>query len=134
MGSLAGKGQKFTLATVDLSSNISSVSLSESIDLADTTNLGDDDKTSIVTLKSGSVSFEGHFDAGTGAVDDTVGSNLGTAQDWEYFPGGDVASEVKYSGSLYISSYEVSGSVDGIVEFSAEGTVDGAVTRAVIAP
>lgn len=133
MGSLAGKGQVFTVATKDLSANISSVSLSESIDLADTTNLGDDDKTSLVTLKGSSVSFEGHFDAGTDLIDEVVGAALGTLQAWEYFPGGNVSAEVKYSGSMFITSYEISGGVDGIVEFSAEGTIDGAVAREVIA-
>ena len=46
-----------------------------------------------------------------------------------YGPGGSVASEARSAGSVFLSSYQVSSTVGGRVEYSASLQVTGAVTN-----
>jgi hypothetical protein len=64
-------------------------------------------------------------------LDALVGTILGqvTALEFEYGPGGSASGDIKYTGSAFCTNYSVSNPVDGIVSFTADFQVSGAVTR-----
>jgi hypothetical protein len=68
-----------SIAGVDLSDHIASVSLATQYDLVDTTQLGDTSKKMIAGLAANTVSFEFHQDFQTGSVESVIYPLLGTA-------------------------------------------------------
>jgi len=52
-----------------------------------------------------------------------------TASAFVYGPEGSTAGQVKYTGTAFLTSYEVSGGVGDIVGYTAEFQVTGAITR-----
>jgi hypothetical protein len=68
-----------SIAGVDLSDHISSISLATQYDLVDTTQFGDISKRVIAGLAANSVSFEFHQDFQAGSVEATIYPLLGTA-------------------------------------------------------
>lgn len=38
---------------------------------------------------------------------------------WKYYPSGSATGRIEYSGNAFLTSYEISGAVDGMVGFSA---------------
>lgn len=68
-----------SIAGVDLSDHIASISLATQYDLVDTTQFGDTSKKMIAGLAANSVSFEFHQDFQAGSVEATIYPLLGTA-------------------------------------------------------
>ena len=123
MAAIAGKGGKVVNDTNDVA-NISSWDLDVSVDMQDTTALGDDWKENISGLAEWSASAEGSWDIES----DTNGQ---TAFQTSFLAGTSVTLKLYvnaanyYSGSAYISSMSVSTPVDGKVDVSYEFTGDG---------
>jgi len=68
-----------SIAGVNLSDHIASISLATQYDLVDTTQFGDTSKKMIAGLAANSVSFEFHQDFQAGSVESTIYPLLGTA-------------------------------------------------------
>ena len=128
-----GKNSQFTIAdsgaTVrDISTSLNSVTLPRSIETLETTSFGSSSKSYVVGFADSTISVEGSFDATfDGYLAGLVGHE--TASAFVYGPEGTTAGMVKYTGTCFLTSYEVSGGVGDIVSFSAEFQVTGAVTR-----
>lgn len=139
MAFLHGKSSYFAIdnsggTLTDISAYCEEVSLSRSIETAETTTFGNDAKTYITGLTDATVSISGKFDPASSAIDDILSGILGQAAtvSWAY-RASDASVGVgnpEYQGEGIVTSYEVSGSVGDAVTFSAEVQVTGAVTRA----
>ena len=120
---------------IDISAYCEEVSLSRSIETAETTTFGNDSKTYITGLTDATVSLSGKFDAvNASAVDSVLTGILGSASSvsWAYRTSSASvsSSNPEYQGEGILTSYEVAATVGDAVTFSAELQVTGAVTRA----
>ena len=128
-----GKNSQFTIAdrgaTVrDISTSLNSVTMPRSIETLETTSFGSSSKSYVVGFSDSTISVEGSFDA---TFDGYLAGLVGfeTASAFVYGPEGTTASMIKYTGTCFLTSYEVSGGVGDIVSYSAEFQVTGAITR-----
>lgn len=127
-------------SVTDYSAYFNDVSLSRSIETAETTTFGDDDKEYIVGLKDATVSLSGLFDAtmdgvlagllGAGKVVVHLATNGGTASASNpvyKLDGG--TGDFSAPGAI-ITSYDISPAVGDVIPFSVDVQVSGAITRA----
>ncbi len=112
----------------DISNTLTDVSFPQSVDTAETTAFGASAKTYIVGLTDGTFSVSGNFDA---TVDAHLAAIVGKADSvsYEYGPEGSTATYVKYTGEALLTSYEKSGAIGDVVNYSAEFQLTGAITR-----
>lgn len=113
----------------DISTVLSSVSLSREADTAETSALGTTAKTYIPGLTDATISIEGMADVTTSGYLEGV---LGLSKAFEFYPAGTAVGQVKYSGSAILTSFESAAEIGGAVTVSGEFQVTGAVTRTVI--
>jgi hypothetical protein len=119
-----GKGTVFKLddsggTLRDISAYLDEVTFPATVDLAETTTFGKNDKTYIAGLRSRTVSLSGKWDS---VVDGYYAAALGQSAtlSFEYGPAGSGSGAVKYTGECLISSYEISNPVGDVVTFSIE--------------
>ena len=134
-----GKGSAFYIDDSGGSSNnisafVTNVDMTFDVNVPETTVFGVNDRTYIVGLRGSTFSISGHFDetASTGPdaiLHGIINLNTGVTQTFQYGPEGDTTGDVRYTGECFITSYAVTAPVDGVVDFSADFTVTGAVTR-----
>jgi len=112
----------------DISSYINSVDFPETADVAETTVLGDGNKTYIVGLKDATIAIAGLWDS---TIDGILGAVVGQSAtlSFEYSPEGTTAGNIKYTGECILTSYAQSSPVGDVVAYSADFQVSGAVTR-----
>ena len=111
-----------------------SITLDLDIDMAETTTIGAESKTWLPGLDGAEISLGGKWDSVAVTGPDVVlGPNFSTKVRvaFEYGPEGNAAAAVKYSGECYVSKYQISTPLEGVVKFSATIKVDGAVARGV---
>jgi len=130
-----GKSAVFKLdnasaSLVDYSQYLNDVSLSRSIETAETTTFGvsGSAKTYIVGLSDATFSISGLFDA---TADATLAGVLGfaTALNFNYGPAGSTAGLVKYTGTCIMTGYNISAAVGDAVQATADFQVTGPITR-----
>lgn len=128
-----GKSTAFKLdnaagTLTDISNTLTDVGFPQTIETAETTSFGSSAKTYIVGLTDATISLSGNFDS---TVDGHLAGIAGQAAtvSFEYYPEGTTTGYVKYSGEAILTSYEKSGAVGDVVQYSAELQVTGAVTR-----
>lgn len=130
-----GKGAEFYLTDSggterNLTTYLNTATMPRSVDTAEASTFGDDDKVYVAGLRDATISLEGQIDA---TVDGYLTGLLGgTPRAWAYFPQGSASTYVKFSGSAIVTSYEPNADLGDVVGFSAELQVSGAITRAVI--
>ena len=114
----------------DLSAYLNDIGFPRDIEAAETTTFGvaGSAKTYIVGLTDATISISGLFDA---TADGYLAGVIGhaTALDFEYGPAGSDASNIQYTGTCFLTSYEVSASVGDTVQASADFQVTGQITR-----
>jgi hypothetical protein len=114
----------------ELTDYVRNVTLPRSVDTAETSTFGDDDKTYVVGLRDATLSVEGLYDA---TVDGYLSGLLGAApRAFAFCPQGSASSRVKYAGTVILTSYEPNADLGDAVGFSAEFQVTGAITRSTI--
>lgn len=113
---------------VDISNVLRDVSLPISADTPETTAFGSTNKSYVIGIKDGRFSCSGMYDAATDAILEGI-FGLEAARTFEYGPEGSATGRVKYTGSVFLTSYTVSGSVSDMVAASCEFQVTGALTR-----
>jgi hypothetical protein len=119
-----------TLTAID--EYLNDVSLSRSFETAETTTFGLDDKTYLVGLGDATISLSGFFDS---TLDAAIASHLGattTATTFEFraSEASVGATNPKFTGSAFITSYDISPAIGDTVPVSIELQVTGPVTRA----
>ena len=112
----------------DISAYVNSVDMPQTVDVAETTVLGKDNKTFIVGLKDATISLAGLWDS---TVDGIFGAVLGQSAtlSFEYSPEGTSSGAVKYTGEAILTSYSKNSPVGDVVSYSADLQVSDAVTR-----
>lgn len=112
----------------DLSTYADEVTFPSSVDMAETTTFGKDDKTFIPGLRDHTISVSGKWDA---TLDGYVAPAVGQAASlsFEYGPAGSGSGAVKFTGECFITSYELSNPVGDVVTFSLELQCSDAITR-----
>ena len=124
----AGPGRDAYLSynNQDLSSYLSNAPLTQASGTGETTAYGDTWREFITTLKEGGLDLTGNWDS---TLDGYLGPELGDENTFAYGPAGSTAGYVKYSGSCILTSYDITPTLDGRLEFSGHLTVTGAVDR-----
>jgi hypothetical protein len=118
--------------STDLSDHISSVSLSSSYDIIETTAFGQTAKTRVAGLADNSVTFEFHQDYATSSVEQTIYPLLGTAVTVTVKPVNAATSTVnpQYSFSTLVSEWTpLNGAVGELATASASWPISGAITK-----
>jgi hypothetical protein len=112
----------------DISAYCDNVDFPQVVETAETTTFGDASKDYIVGLRDATISIGGKWDA---VLDAVLAPILGQAASvsFQYGPAGSTASNIRYTGECYCTSYQVTGAVGDVVTFSAEFQVTGNVTR-----
>jgi hypothetical protein len=111
-----------------------SIVLDRDLDMADSTTIGQEAKTFVPGLDGAEISLGGKFDslAVTGPDVVLAGDFAAKVQvGFEYGPEGNTAGNVKYSGECFVSKYQVSTPLEGVVKFSSTIKITGAVVRGV---
>jgi hypothetical protein len=112
----------------DIGAYCDNVDFPQVVETAETTTFGDASKDYIVGLRDATISIGGKWDA---VLDAVLAPILGQAASvsFQYGPAGSTASNIRYTGECYCTSYQVTGAVGDVVTFSAEFQVTGNVTR-----
>ena len=121
-----------SLASTDLSSFCSSISLNTTFDLIETTAVGDTAKKRVAGLADNSVSFEFHQDYASGSVESTIYPLLGTAVACEVRPVNTSVSATnpKYNFSVLIAEWTpLNGAVGELATASVTWPISGAITK-----
>jgi hypothetical protein len=119
--------------TNDLSDHISSISLSTSYDIVETTSFGNTAKTRVAGLADNSVTFEFHQDFATSSVEQVIYPLLGTAVTCTVKPVNTTTSATNpsYTFSVLVSEWTpLNGGVGELLTASASWPISGAITKA----
>ena len=133
MAFIHGKGTAVLYNKYNLSSYFNDASASHSVETAETTAFGDDDKTYITGLRDGTISMSGMFDGSANAVDDVLRSSLGTndAGVVSVVYDGATAGNRASLAKAETTSYDISMPVGDVVAASADFQVDAGLRQGV---
>ena len=123
-----GKDSDIVVDSTNLSQYVDSVTADRTVDTAETTTFGNDDKTFIAGLEDGSLALNGHWDT-TG--DATVsGCFDGALVAVTYGPAGSGSGAIAYTCNALITNYSITSTVSDRVNWTASLQRSGALTRA----
>jgi len=132
-----GKGLVFkidnsagTLAA--LTAFVDSVDINNSVDMGETTTAGAEDKTFVSGQAEHDLSISGKYDETASTGPDAVLFGivgLETTSTFEFGPATSTSGRPKYTGECFLTGYKVSAPIGGVVTFTADFKVTGAVTR-----
>jgi hypothetical protein len=112
-------------------SNVAHVSgLARSVDTAEVTTFGLNDKAYIAGLRDATIPLEGFADPTVDGY--LVGILGGTPANYEIYPMGSATGLIKLSGSAILTRYEVRPDVGDVVKITGELQNTGVITRAVL--
>lgn len=118
--------------STDLSDHISSVSLSSTFDIVETTAFGQTSKTRVAGLADNSVTLEFHQDYATSSVEQTIYPTLGTAVTIAVKPANTTTTAInpQYSFSAVVSEWTpLNGAVGELATASVSWPISGAITK-----
>ena len=113
---------------VNLSPYIDDTSMQVSTEMLDVSTIGTSTKNMLPGLIGGdTVPLSGPYDV-TVHTQLSAARSAGSLLGFIYGPGGSVASQARFAGSVYVSNYTVTSTVGGRVEYAASLQVTGAVS------
>jgi hypothetical protein len=118
--------------STDLSDHISSISLSSTFDIVETTAFGQTSKTRVAGLADNSVTLEFHQDYATSSVEQTIYPTLGTAVTIAVKPVNATTTAVnpQYSFSAVVSEWTpLNGAVGELATASVSWPISGAISK-----
>jgi hypothetical protein len=118
--------------STDLSDHISSVSLSSTFDIVETTAFGQTSKTRVAGLADNSVTLEFHQDYATSSVEQTIYPTLGTAVTIAVKPANATTTAInpQYSFSAVVSEWTpLNGAVGELATASVSWPISGAISK-----
>ena len=122
-----------TFASTDISSYVSSVTLSTSLDVVDTTSFGNTTRTRVAGLADNQVTIEFFQDFASGALESILYPTNGTYAAMVVKPvaGTTTATNPSYSFNALVSEWQpLSGAVGELSTASVTWPVSGAITKA----
>lgn len=132
MAKFVAKDFSVTIDSNDVSTNVASVTLSQTAEDVETTAFGANSRTRIGGLKDGEVSFDFHQDFGSGGIDSIFQPLLGTNVQVEVKPTSEAVSSTNpsYEFEVMVSEYSpLDSSVGDLATFSVTLPISGDVTR-----
>jgi hypothetical protein len=112
----------------DLSGDMSAIALNYTAELVDDTVFGDDTRSRAGGLKNVSLSAEGFWNGGTGAVDDVLFDNIGVADvPVTVVPGGETLANPCYLFRAIHGNYTPGASIGEMLRFSVSAEGSGGV-------
>ena len=127
MAFVHGKNSYISVDATDISSYTDGVTHDRSVDTAETSAFGDDDKTFIAGLEDGSFSLNGHWDAALATAAD--GAFDGAVVAIIYGPAGSGSGLTRYTCNALITNYSETSSVSDRVNWSVSLQRTGALTK-----
>lgn len=137
MAFVHGKGGVFkidnaagTLQT--LTAYVDQWSISNSVDMAETTTMGSEVKTYLSGQSDATISVSGLYDSTASTGPDVVLQGLiglETTSTFELGPEGSTSGKIKYTGESFLTGYEITAAGGDVVKFTADFQVTGAVTK-----
>jgi hypothetical protein len=121
-----------TFASTDVSSYVSSVTLSSSLDVVDTTSFGNTARTRVAGLADNQVTIEFFQDFGSGLLESIVYPTIGTSAAMIIKPvaGSTTATNPSYSFNALVSEWQpLSGAVGELATASVTWPISGAITK-----
>ena len=126
------------LASTDISQYVTSVTLSSTLDVVETTGMSNTSRTRVAGLRDNQITLEFNQDFASGALEALIypsdaATKIGTAVNMEVRPTSAAvsANNPKYSFSALISEWQsVSGSVGELASVSVSWPISGAITKA----
>ena len=122
-----------TFASTDVSSYVSSITLSTSLDVVDTTSFGNTARTRVAGLADNQVTIEFFQDFGSGLLESIVYPTIGTSAAMVIKPvaGTTTATNPSYSFNALVSEWQpLSGAVGELSTASVTWPISGAITKA----
>jgi hypothetical protein len=122
-----------TFGSSDVSSYVSSVTLSTSLDVIDTTAFGNTSRTRVAGLADNQVTVEFFQDFGSGLLESIVYPTIGTSVAMVIKPvsGSTTATNPSYSFNALVSEWQpLSGAVGELATASVTWPISGAITKA----
>jgi hypothetical protein len=122
-----------TFASTDISSYVSSITLSTSLDIIDTTSFGNSSRTRVAGLADNQVTIELFQDFGSGLLESIVYPTIGTSAAMVIKPVADTttATNPSYSFNALVSEWQpLSGAVGELATASVTWPISGAITKA----
>jgi hypothetical protein len=122
-----------TFASTDVSSYVSSITLSTSLDVVDTTSFGNTARTRVAGLADNQVTVEFFQDFGSGLLESIVYPTIGTSAAMVIKPvaGTTTATNPSYSFNALVSEWQpLSGAVGELATASVTWPISGAITKA----
>lgn len=131
MAFVHGSKANFQINSKDLSAFCDNVDFPNTTDTAETSTFGSTAKSYIVGLTDSTMSIQGKWDPTVTTGPDAVLFPLigAAATTFIFGPQGSTTGNVKYTGSAICTSYKVTSPIGGVVVFTADFQVSGAVTR-----
>ena len=122
-----------TFASTDISSFVSSVTLSTSLDVVDTTSFGNTARTRVAGLADNQITVEFFQDFASGQLESVVFTTIGTSVAMVIKPvsGSTTATNPSYSFNALVTEWQpLSGAVGELATISASWPISGAITKA----
>jgi hypothetical protein len=135
MAKFAAIDYKITVAGTDFSTNLNSVELSQEADEVETTAFGQNFRTRIGGLKTGSITLNFMQDFGAGSVDATLNPLLGTIATViiQSASGTVTSTQPKYTAECLVTQYSpFASSVGDIATLSVTWPTTGTITRGTV--
>jgi hypothetical protein len=132
MATFVAKDYVITINAGTVSGSCAAVTLTANADDVETTAFGDDWRTRIGGLKSGSVSFSFHQDFGSGGIDSVFWPLLGTVGTVTIKPGTAAvgATNPLYSAEFLVTTWSpFAGAVGDLATVDVEFPISGEITR-----
>jgi len=125
-----GKNAQFTINSVDLQADGNNIVLDVSIDTAEITSFADTYKEFVEGVAEFSISCDFFWNSAASQNDVTLQALIGGGSvTFEFGPEGSSTGDIKYSGSVIMTSYSPASPVGGAVTASATFQGTGALTR-----
>jgi hypothetical protein len=121
-----------TFASTDISSYVSSITLSTSLDVVDTTSFGNTARTRVAGLADNQVTIEFFQDFASGALESIVYPTIGTSAAMVVKPvaGTTTATNPQYAFNALVSEWQpLSGAVGELATASVTWPISGAITK-----
>jgi hypothetical protein len=128
-----GSKSSFNINAKDISVYVDNVDFTNTFDMAETSTFGSTAKSYIGGLTDAVFAIAGKWDpTATTGPDAVLDPLIGAAQSaFIYGPQGTTTGNVKYSGNAICTNYKVTSPIGGVVTFTADFQVSGAITRGV---
>ena len=121
-----------TFASTDISSFVSSVTLSTSLDVVDTTSFGNTARTRVAGLADNQITIEFFQDFASGALESIIYPTIGTSAAMVIKPvaGTTTATNPQYAFNALVAEWQpLSGAVGELATASVTWPISGAITK-----